>query len=613
MSYPASGSYCGTLAVGVPGAGIVMATQPRVDTPNGPVVGYYNAKWCATMNVEYVNTKYTYRGIARTDALATQNWQYPAGDYNKFTGVAGPGTATTTGFLQGWYYQGQNYPTGREGNFPVYINLPSDENSNMDCCDLIKRDSISTNSQGFQPFADIFLPGWERTATGFHNGKFEVYNGTFGSEAGTSFPPGLNRSTEIVYSIPRMYQVSMYQFMPSVDFNQFGGATTADLSNGFITPSPNFVEYIFGLNPWVGNKYGIFIDNVASPPSGVPGGSNNRFTNRSISTITSPMAYVSGETLQSGLSGYNNGANSCYGTANPCLPFNQLPTSPIYWDHENGGRVGSQGAAQLIFNSGGEATVGQRYNQNSHYWSDIEALTQRIFDVWAPYEGWANISDMPHFQLQNGSNTFYDTWQGTWAWPTNASPSLNWVGTIGKGGPGWNTSSGGPPADWNFWTTNPTTDKGFVGYMGALDNNGVGDPDNKRYRFNPFQLPGTFAASGYSQPVQGGIVGGDPEFAPTTWDIFQNSISDWLTGNGLPGGRYVVTLRATDRSAAPAGLSNNPAPNPAGQYTEWDIPVVVMPWRTPVYGMGMCAAVNSGGWQSPAEQSLWCNSSALCT
>jgi hypothetical protein len=201
-----------------------------------------------------------------------------------------------------------------------------------------------------------------------------------------------------------------------------------------------------------------------------------------------------------------------------------LPSSPIYWAND------TTQLDQFL----GEETVGWKYNNGFHYWPDLQCLIEEQSASTDPND-WKLL---PMMQLQNGSNTFYQLYQDI--------------------------------AQLGFWSNQLSNASGFKYYLGGIDNNGLGDPNNKRYRFNAFTNPVTIGADGYQQTRKGGIFVGDNSNGETTGSLWQNG--DWSTGNGLPGGRYVVTLRATDRSV-------NGQANAQGGIWEWDVPIWLPPWR----------------------------------
>jgi hypothetical protein len=557
------------------GFGKIIAAQPQLaNGTTGALIGYNNAKWNATFGYEIDPTlnKFVLGApyVSTNGVIGSQFFGPPAGTYNSLVGfVPNPWVQFGVDFAE-------DYPNGRDGNMNIWANAPS--NGGMNCCD--------------EPFPDLnpspqFTPGWQRFGTGIHDGLFAAYNGVYGSEAGTSFPPGFRRSDELVFSISRMYQVSTWVNMWGMNQSIFDFPSQSFSANA----ERSSWEYIFGLNPFI-NNYQLSVD---------LGGGDIYPRNQNISTIQSPLAFAFGPDIPSWAA--DTGAFPSPGSpgstwctqyeqdppidGSECLPLFQLPTSPIYWDHESGGRPGSQGASQSIFSQGGESYVGERYNNGRWYWADLEALSQQIFDKWSATNGWTSYNQMMRelFPIQNGSNTFYSAWQGYYNGPLAAGQLANPAGGDGR-----------LPADSAFWTNNILTDKGFTGYIGSLDPaTGIGNAFNKRFRFNA-KTEDNFllAASGYSQPLRGWIEAGDTSIPKQAWDVFQNGASDWLQGNGMPGGRYVVTLRATDRSTkAPAGQET--IPNPEGLYVEWDIPVIVPESNIP-FGRGMdCRFVNSGG------------------
>ena len=203
------------------------------------------------------------------------------------------------------------------------------------------------------------------------------------------------------------------------------------------------------------------------------------------------------------------------------------PTGPIYWaDNSN----------QLITNQGGELTVGSLYNNNEHYWDDLKTLSSSYPDI---------------MDLQNGANSFYDMSlrkiQGTNQYdpPTASTFALN--GGLGA-------------------AVQPNA-RGYKNYLGGINQNTLLGPSDGDMKFNIY--PGNSSpTSGPSEfYLHAGSKGVDIKYAagPAVNYYFSQGPDDIVNGNGLPGGRYVVTVRATDASGD-------------GSYFEWDLPITLCPW-----------------------------------
>ena len=297
----------------------------------------------------------------------------------------------------------------------------------------------------------------------FDSRFFQAFNGAYSSP---NFPPSTFRAEELVYSIPRMYQVSTY--VPRTMVN-----------NSILDPSQcainrtGPVELIFGYN-------------------------NNILIN-------------------------NLGDN--------------LPKNPIYWAND---------ASQLDILVG-EEFVGQRYNNYFHYWGDLQ---QALIEITGGNFDPGNIAGMPDFmKLTNGANSFYEFYQGG---PVNAQESINNWTILNS------CSAQNDPAiiaGLNANNTIHTAQKNAVGcnyYLGGIDQDGLG-PINSGQKFYARTYPVTQGGSGYQDPRKGAIWAGNFNSVSSTWGFNQ-------AGNGLPGGRYVVTLRVTDRGGS-------------GLFYEWDVPI----------------------------------------
>ena len=196
-----------------------------------------------------------------------------------------------------------------------------------------------------------------------------------------------------------------------------------------------------------------------------------------------------------------------FGSTQAVLNFPLAPAGPIYWAND---------AAQLNTSLGGEATVGQLYNGGLHYWPDLKALVTG---------GETSI-----MTLQDGANSFYDT--------ALSNRTYNDVDIV-------------------------LNSKNLIYYLGGIDSNGLG-PTNTDMKFYVYEdntvVNGPSKAYLHVGNKDGSSSGGGgaPYYAS------QGSSLD-IEGNGLPGGRYVVTVRATDA-------------NGTGQYFEWDLPIILSPW-----------------------------------
>lgn len=224
-----------------------------------------------------------------------------------------------------------------------------------------------------------------------------------------------------------------------------------------------------------------------------------------------------------------------------------LPNSPIYWHNSADNPTPGQMEA--------ENKVGELYNEGQHYWPDLQQGIQGQIDYLATTYPGMTLENHPAMKIQDGYNTFYQALQ-----------RAN-----------------------NFWGNAPSTAGGYYYYLGPLDANGYGDPLNKRFRFNIDQLPQTFTGGGFSEPIRANIFAGDKDINRSGWELnpqgsnlsYEQQALNWAQGNGLPGGRYVVTIRATDRSTG--------TQNFAGQFIEYDVPIWVPAMRSPINFMCSCS------------------------
>ena len=379
------------------------------------------------------------------------------------------------------------------------------------------------------------------------DGTFAARNGEYGSDIFEGWPningspSGIGTSLEIEWSIPRMYQVSMMiphasepNKNPDTSFILPGtGPLIFDIPYFWLMPSRS--AFITGVVSTSGSKYFDV----------QPGGE-----------------VIFGLIPESTIEEYaNNKRNSI---------LKYLPKGPIYWDSSsNSARDGFQGESQLDpENRIGEFIVGAKSNVYSdptgtayphHYWPDLNALLQdQSSDSVPNYSSFRSgeLQDAPDFmKLQDGANTFYQfnqqhakfksEWQGglsdtAYQWPYKA----NAVKNCGS----WRQN----PNSTNSSTLNAL---GHLFYLGGIQG-GYGSSNNGQTFFvapEPIQ-PGLTSSKAkiHAGPVNG---------SATSWS------GPNKFGQGLPGGRYVVTLRATDVGGD-------------GAFVEWDVPIYLPWWST---------------------------------
>ena len=378
----------------------------------------------------------------------------------------------------------------------------------------------------------------EATVNTSFDGVFKAANGSYGSDQNPPvFPTSIYNGIELEYTIPRMYQVSM--FVSNARKLGSWGKDLADWVTKGVGPGYDLTgcgsyEIVFGWNSHL-QFYPLL------PP------------------------YV----------------DPCNPASDP-EPLPQLPQGPIYWDFDPAG----VNAAQLDPLQGGEEVVGQQNRGTQivggevvnpyHYWTDLQVIAnhQKLFEgPFGEAPGTYGI-----MWLKPGYNTFYmegAPYKNIPAFPmdnqTNDLPYQNNAG-------------------------------GYGGYLGGLDINGVG-PGRANNNMRFFAQTGALEFDGNSDnslPRKGYLHCGNPDLpaaplvgaAPWNYNIdtldndgiFGGSSNISMTpvvagiplqfptvfGNSVPNGRYVVTLRATDRNGS--GLS-----------FEWDLPIVIK-GSTPMLG-----------------------------
>jgi len=340
------------------------------------------------------------------------------------------------------------------------------------------------------------------------DGVFEATNGVWGSFPGTEPQPnGDGVGRELVFSIPRMYQVSM--FVPYAPRWGNNGNTDIQGQGGDII--------------WMGQGevvFGLYQDVHDANPD-------------------------------------------------PDSLIGRLPSGPVYW-HNN--------TSQLDVMQGGENIVGSKYNEYDvnglgvyphHYWPDLNSILNNANGLgnFANFRGGPNIGNAPNMmKLQNGDNTFY---QFNEMWVDNVQEVETFGGT-------WNY--GGAWVPQRYLIDNPPTHQplqpnasGNLFWLGGIDpTTKLGDVNSNQKFFKKRLSP-----TPIDNIQKAAIYAGNPDNP--------NGYSGWSSplelGNALPGGRYVVTLRVTDRSNAHGS---------SGLYFEWDVPITLPSWSVRLNPMWCC-------------------------
>jgi len=246
-----------------------------------------------------------------------------------------------------------------------------------------------------------------------------------------------------------------------------------------------------------------------------------------------------------------------------------LPKGPIYWDANPSDfpnqtpRLGSQGTSQMDPTLNGENIVGAKYNTYTtagldyphHYWPDINGLLQNEA-AYANFRNNPTFANAPDFmKLRHGANTFYQ-------WNNNhADWNIEYVcgDSYTFGGFPYFNSAVKVCGHWAPTNIQAKNALDHLFYLGGINNAGIGNPQNQQ-TFYAQEVPGS-STIGEDKPAKAFLHAGDPNSNSQVWSGPNSQ------GNGLPGGRYVVTLRATDV-------------NGDGSFVEWDIPVYLPWWKT---------------------------------
>ena len=356
------------------------------------------------------------------------------------------------------------------------------------------------------------------------DGTFTAGNGAWGSSQTPpeSFPFGGAQAGiggQIEWSIPRMYQVSM--MVP------FGPGQPTGVEMGkYCIPFLGSCQanFFLDLQPAGEVVFGLYQDLLGTPPSPTPLGQEPR---------------------------------------NSILTY--MPSGPIYWENNEN---------QLNSNLGGESIVGERYNLRTdvppnaspsdyphHYWPDLNRFLRfsPLFAAWR--NNWQGNVAPKFMTLQNGANTFYQ-------W--NHQHSRYEANTLNAPNAASNDEelyTGEWAASFNAEVEKNTL--GYLFYLGGLDpTTKLGLLSNMQKFFAVPEPP----PSSTSELAKCKLHAGSPGMDPAAWNTPDSY------GNGMPGGRYVVTLRATDKSGQSDGL-----------YYEWDVPVYLPWWATRTNAPIACA------------------------
>jgi len=417
------------------------------------------------------------------------------------------------------------------------------------------------------------------------NGEFSAANGTWGSvQPDQTSPYGPGTGIEMEWSIPRMYQVSMMvphgetfsvcssypKKYGDVDqlYNLAAGGGIA-VAFGVTLGAAVFAVYVNDIDICWGITNASDTKTVQSQlMPGQRAAASTRGADAKSFDMQPAGEVIFGLYPKEWLDGNTDPRNRDY-------ILKKMPSGPIYWDHESGTRPGSQGSDQMSADFG-EAYVGQAQNNGRHYWPDIQHLidTESEFAEYSEKvdDGVPDYSLAPNFmKLQHGSNTFYQ-WQRQYAsWFAFCGISQSYVYPRGRG----TGACGGRDADiirqvgqWilnSGVTTAHETDKGYLFHLGGLSNK-IGNP-NSNIRFFAEQTHS--GSPNQDDPSRAVVYAGNPSLPSQSWnpESLSNTLTSVMTGNGMPGGRYVVTLRATDV-------------NGSGLYVEFDVPIQLPFWAS---------------------------------
>jgi len=352
------------------------------------------------------------------------------------------------------------------------------------------------------------------------DGTFKAYNGAYGTVAGSPWPVNLNRGQELVFEVIRAYQVSCF-YPLQIDAAFDDGAHLTAYGKWGIG------EIVFSKNSVTGKPEPL----VSALPDMGAGKIQTR-------TNTYPSPYVNGAT---------------YGDPD------RMPPGPVYWNFKRQPQLtncqniwpasGTAITDPKDYNTGGEPSVLNNYPiaPQAHYWKDLsDAITidghtslQRIWtvDEFQPL----TPAGMPCYFGQDRLDDYTQVpRRGFWYVRDMCTTSMD------------------PDQQHHIRTTFHLAQVTWQDMWGS-----VGSTSPSTWNHDP-----CFVIENDPPPLLGS---GDPQTAT-------------LRTSGeypVPPGRYVVTVRVTDRTIPNSSYDGYLArqnPNHAsgdGLYFEWDVPVII--------------------------------------
>ena len=424
--------------------------------------------------------------------------------------------------------------------------------------------TLSISSSNGLPIADgSYL--WNPTyGTSGPNYGIQAFGslGIYKSETSSVDGGSTSNSTQLYTSLINTSQaVTPYGFNFPAVYNEFqsnqgtqnwGPVISSTYSFNQATPNPaNPATGLFYLNASNG-MYGSYASNPPFNPIEVtPTGWSNRVGNQVVWSI--PRMYqVSTYVPRRYFTDQNPSAGGLAATyelvfgSDPAVSAELgLPNNPIYFANDS---------SQLLASAGGEPTVGSLYNQGVHYWPDIEDFIT-----------YANTpADATNVQtLVQGYNTFYDGCLSAKQGDNSTDVENNLGGFIRYLG-GIDTDPNSP-----YYKLGPGSNPNDAGFSDMLFSV-VEDPNNSNTGSSKAYLQ--IGPNGNTNYASGSAFGGGKPY------LYSQGQGGQIYGLTVPGGRYVITVRATDA-------------NGGGQYFEWDLPVMITPWAvnigdiTQTYGL----------------------------
>jgi len=424
------------------------------------------------------------------------------------------------------------------------------------------------------------------------DGIFRVANGSYGSIKpqegwGSSILQGT--ALEIEWSIPRMYQVSM-MVPPTEDWHSEGGSwalgnfwtqdTMRALKTVYYSPLVAWIAISAAFTAFLTFGW-VVVGGIAIAVGAIATATVITALIKNLSGIKGryydaqpPGEVVFGLQDIDAVQTNNSGAQK----RNELLDY--MPKGPIYFhaNSDNSGRNFRSGGGENIVGEKNNVYTSTNNNQTlsypHHYWPDLNARLQGSTD-YQDFREDPTVANAPDFmKLQDGGNTFYQwrrasvvddgNWQEKRSYNVACFPAYMKAWKMISQ---WKMSSDGKNAN-NLVAAGVAN---YAFHMTGLNSSRKGNPNTDiKFFLKPLNPTGVV---GQDITSNAELYAGNPDKPSQEWNPNNESGTPRaaFTGNGMPGGRYVVTVRATDVSVGG---------DKKGEFVEWDVPIYLPWWAT---------------------------------